>query len=153
MGGVTPAWLAQLALDHAPPPSGWWPLAPGWWGLLIIFITLIATVAYWYTRPTVRLRRIAIRDLKNLQNDFLDDGELARELEHLLRRYALARFGPDQVAKLSGVRWLAFLVEHGGEDLSDDCGANLLRAAYGGNAIAQRESWLSGAQAFIKGNK
>jgi hypothetical protein len=105
---------------------------------------------YWYTRKEVRLRRIALRELKQLQKNS-DDFALARELEHLLRRYALARYGRDSVAGLSGERWLAFVVAHGGAALSGNTGSSLLRIAYGGEAAAHRSAWLSGAQAFIRG--
>jgi hypothetical protein len=151
MGGVTTDWLSQLAPPHAPPPPGWWPLAPGWWALLILFGVLSAALIYWQTRPDVRLRRIALRELKNLQTTLDDDIALARELEHLLRRYAVARFGRDTVASLSGECWIAFVVEQGGAALLGESGANLLRIAYGGEAAADRTAWLTGAQAFIKG--
>ena len=151
MGSVTPDWLAQLAPPHAPPSPGWWPLAPGWWALLMLFIVASAVLFYWQRQPAVRLRRIALRELKNLQATVSDDIALARELEDLLRRYAVARFGRDTVAHLSGERWLAFVVERGGVAWSGESGANLLRAAYGGEAVAHRAAWLTGAQAFIRG--
>ena len=151
MGSVAPDWLTQLAPAHAPPPPGWWPLAPGWWVLLILLGAVAAVIIYWQRHPLVRLRRIALRELANLQTTISDDMTLARELEHLLRRYAVARFGRDTVACLSGERWIAFVVEHGGVAWSGDSGASLLRAAYGGAANADRPAWLSGAHAFIRG--
>ena len=149
MGSITPDWLAQLSPPHAPPPAGWWPLAPGWWLLLAMLLLGSGGFIYWYTRKGVRLRRIALRELKQLQKNS-DDFDLARELEHLLRRYALARYGRDSVAGLSGERWLAFVVAHGGAALSGNTGSSLLRIAYGGEAAADRSAWLSGAQAFIR---
>jgi hypothetical protein len=151
MGNVTSDWLAQLAPPHAPPPPGWWPLAPGWWALLLVFAAVTGALIYWYSRKDVRLRRLALRELKKLQANSDDDIALARDLEHLLRRYAVARFGRDEVAGLSGERWLAFVVERGGVTWSGESGASLLRAAYGGTATAHRAAWLTGARAFIRG--
>ena len=151
MGSVTPDWLAQLAPAHAPPPPGWWPLAPGWWGLLILLMILIAVWVYWQRHPVIRLRRLASRELKKLHTENLDDIALARALEHLLRRYAVARYGHDTVAGLSGERWIAFVVEHGGAAWSGDSGNKLLRLAYGGTATADRSAWLAGAKTFIRG--
>lgn len=151
MGSVTPDWLSQLAPAHAPPPAAWWPLAPGWWVLIILLLGIVAALVYWQRRPSVRLRRVALRELKNLHESVVDDIAFACELEHLLRRYAVARFGRDRVASLSGVRWIAFVVEHGGSEFSGESGASLLRAAYGGGKNVQRSSWLSGAQGFIRG--
>ena len=151
MDNVTPDWLKQLAPAHAPPPPGWWPLAPGWWGLLILILVVITLFIYWNRRPDVRLRRTGLRELKHLKASATDDFVLARELEDLMRRFALARFGHDTVASLTGERWLTFVVEHGGSAFSGDIGLSLLRAAYGSSVTTNREAWLAGTEAFIKG--
>lgn len=153
MGKVTPDWLSQLAPAHAPPPPGWWPPAPGWWGLAVLLVLVIAALVFWLRRPAFRLRRAALRELKMLEAAHSDDIDLARELEHLLRRYALARFGRDTVAALSGERWIAFIVTHGGTAWDGDSGAKLLRAAYGGATDTDRTRWLAGARAFLKRHK
>lgn len=151
MGSVKADWLTQLAPAHAPPPPGWWPLAPGWWGLAMLLALTIAAAMYWHFRPSVRLRRVALRELKSLETTLSDDIALARALEHLSRRYAVARFGREAVAALSGERWIAFVVAHGGTAWAGDSGTSLLRAAYGGTVQADRANWLAGARAFLKG--
>ncbi|MBK8399801.1 MAG: DUF4381 domain-containing protein [Propionivibrio sp.] len=150
---MNPDWLAQLAPPHAPPPAGWWPLAPGWWGLATLIAIVIAGTAYWNTRPGVRLRRIALRKLERLEALTSDDKGLANQLEHLLRRYAVARYGHDAVARLNGDQWIDFVVAHGGSDWAGAAGRNLLHAAYGGQATIDRSLWFRGARAFIKGRK
>jgi hypothetical protein len=152
MGGMTPAWMQQLAPDHAPPPPGWWPPAPGWWLLSLLLLVALALALHAYFRPPRRLRRLALRELARLERAAAgDDAALARGLEHLLRRYALSHFGRDQVARLNGEEWLAFVVGHGGKALAGSAGASLLRAAYGGGVAAERERWLAGARAFLRG--
>ena len=153
MGNVNPDWLARLAPIHAPPPSGFWPPAPGWWGLVILLAMLIAAFVYWQHRPETRLRRIALRELGVLEAAVSDDVDLAHQLEHLLRRYAVARFGRDAVANLAGERWIAFIVAHGGQAFVGDAGASLLCIAYGGTAACDRANWLAGARAFIRGGR
>jgi hypothetical protein len=150
MGGVTPNWLAQLAPEHAPPPPGWWPPAPGWWILLALAALAIAFLIYRFLHPNLRLQRAALDQLRILETSPIDDGVLARELEHLLRRYAVARFGYDRVAGLSGKRWIAFVIEHGGNAWTTDAGTSLLRAAYGGDASVDRTVIMAGARAFLK---
>jgi hypothetical protein len=150
MNGAQPDWLAQLAPPHAPPPPGWWPPAPGWWILAILLIAALAALIYWWTRPNMRLRRAALREFKRLQASAADDADLARGLEHLVRRYAISRFGREPVAVLSGERWLAFVIAHGGAAWAGDAGSSLLRAAYGGTAQADRARWLAGARAFLE---
>lgn len=148
---MKPDWLSQLAPAHAPPPPGIWPPAPGWWVLAILISMLIAALVYRQRRPDVRLRRIALLELRVLETSALDDIQLAHRLEHLLRRYAVARFGRDVVASLAGERWISFIVAHGGVAWEGETGANLLRIAYGGTALADRANWLAGAYAFIRG--
>lgn len=154
MTGATPDWLSQLAPPHAPPAASWWPLAPGWWLLLLAVVMTLSVLAYRYTRPVYRLRRAALQELKQLQASIVDDIELAGELELLMRRYAVAHFGRDAVAGLSGERWLAFVIERGGEAWAGESGSSLLRITYGGSATTTyRDAWLAGAEAFIRRQK
>ena len=153
MGSMKPDWLSQLAGAHAPPPPGWWPLAPGWW-LLIALLVLTTWFIWWrYRQPHNRLRRAALRELVQLSSGAQDDAAFARALEHLLRRYAVARFGRQMVAGLSGERWIDFVVAHGGADWRGTAGSALLQAAYGGIHQPERARWISGARAFIKAKR
>lgn len=162
---MTPTWLSQLAPDRAPPPLDWWQLAPGWWGLALLLL-LATGVGWWWLgrwrQPVARWRRAAWRELAQLQSvsgdNGSDDATVARGLQHLLRRYALVRYGRAAVAPLSGEAWIAFVVEHGGSDWAGETGRHLLRSAYGGAAprprgtepLAHREKWIAGAQSFLK---
>jgi hypothetical protein len=148
---MKPDWLAQLAPAHAPPPPGLWPPAPGWWGLALLLLLGIVALLVVLNRPPRRLRRTALRQLARLEQAGHGDADLARQLEDLVRRYAVARFGRDTVAGLAGAAWIDFVVAHGGSDWTGDSGATLLRAAYGGQAPGNRASWLAGARGFIKG--
>ncbi len=146
-------WLKQLAPPHAPPPPGWWPPAPGWWLLLLLLVLLVAGLIYWYLRPSRRLRRIALRELAHLKMHAHDDFQLARDLQDLLRRYAIAAYGRETVANLSGEEWLAFIAAHGGKELAGEAGQHLLHAAYGGLNLHDRSPWLQGAQNFLRGRQ
>lgn len=150
MGSMNNDWLKQLAPAHAPTAMGWWPLAIGWWGVILLLILVIAGLMYWLFRPSYRLRRLTLRELNRIEKSGNDDAELAQEIEHLLRRYALTRFGREQVAGLSGEHWIAFVVAHGGDAWAGESGRKLLQAAYGGQVHADRSNWLKGARAFIQ---
>jgi hypothetical protein len=153
---MSASWLSQLAPDRAPPPPPLWPPAPGWLALALL-LALGGAFAWGWRRwrrqrgPSLRgWRRIALRELARLEAAAADDATLARRLQQLLRRYALARYGRAAVAGLSGEAWLAFVVAHGGADWAGAVGAALLRCAWGGaGAGAERERWLGGARAFI----
>jgi hypothetical protein len=146
-------WLDQLAPEHAPPPPPWWPPAVGWWIAAATCVVLVAALAAWRRfsahAPARRLRRAAFSELAHIRS-YDDDGAAARDLQRLLRRYALAVFGADRVAPLAGDAWLDFLARHGAEGLAGDSGRQLLGAAFGNRAAAQRESWLAAAEAFIR---
>jgi len=146
-------WLKQLAPPHAPPPAGWWPPAPGWWVLALLTLAIVAALIYWYRRAPSRLRRAALRELKQLESRRGDDLQLAGELQDLLRRYAVASYGREAVANLSGESWLAFIVAHGGKELAGEAGQSLLRAAYGSRLLNDRTPWLQGARGFLRGKR
>ncbi|MGH8460282.1 MAG: DUF4381 domain-containing protein [Stenotrophobium sp.] len=149
MGVVSNDFLKQLAPAHAPPPPGWWPPAPGWWLLAALLLVTIVLLLMWLRQPRRQLRRIALRELEQLEIAGVDDADLARGLEHLLRRYALARYGHGSVARLSGESWINFVAAHGGTALAGEPGRDLLRAAYGSGGSCRPE-WLSGVRSFLK---
>jgi hypothetical protein len=147
-------WLAQLAPAHAPLPVGWWPLAPGWWVLLVLVIATTVGICLWYRSQPRRLRRSGLRELAKLEATTVGDAAVARALENLVRRYAVARYGRETVAGLSGSRWLAFAVAHGATQWEGDTGSALLQAAYGGTPQqTDRARWVAGARAFLKARR
>lgn len=147
---MKPDWLAQLAPPHAPPPPGWWPPAPGWWVLALLVLAAVAALAYGWARPHRRLRRAALRALIELERSNPDDLRLARGLQNLLRRHAVARYGREKVARLAGADWIDFMVARGASEFAGPAGEALLRAAYADAAPGERYPWLAGARAFIK---
>ena len=152
LNSPSPAWLDQLAPAHAVAAPGLWPLAPGWW-LLIGVALLCAAAFYAWRRHRRSLRHLALNELTRIENGAADDAALARDLENLMRRFAVARYGRDQVARLSGDAWIAFVTAHGGSALAGDSGQQLLRAAYGAGANADRAQWLRGARGFLRSRR
>jgi hypothetical protein len=170
-------WLAQLAPEHAPAPPGWWPPAPGWWVSAAIAVTLAGVLIHWWRNPRRRLLRAALAELQMIRAQTVDAAATARALENLLRRYALAVFGAEATARLTGDAWLAFVGAHGGRvgapAAADAWGRSLLAACFGGgggareggprtaadatpedgpptSADATRESWFRGAERFLR---
>ena len=154
VGTAQPDWLAQLAPSHMPPLVGWWPLAPGWWALMLLLIAFIVGIGLWCRRPIQLLRRSGLRELAKLESETLGDAALARALEHLVRRYAVARYGREAVAGLSGNRWLEFAIVRGAVQWQGVVGEALLQAAYGGTpGRSERVRWVAGTRAFLKARK
>lgn len=99
---------------HLPEPVSWWPLAPGWWFVIIV----VAMVLIWLSRRAFANwranapRRFAVRELGNIENDYLQHGspvQLAQQISELLRRSMLAYAPRDEVAGLTGEHWLQWL--------------------------------------------
>jgi hypothetical protein len=148
---MNPSWLTQLAPEHAPPPPGWWPPAPGWWIAAALVLAAAAGFAWWWRRdPHRRRRRSAFRELRRIGASDAEAPEFARAIENVLRRFAMAVFGGDRVARLGGEAWLSFVGSEGGESLAGDTGRSLLSAAFGGRARDDRERWLAAANDFVR---
>lgn len=142
--------LDQLAPAHAPKAPGLWPFAPGWWAVIFLLFAILVAITIWQRRLVVRQRRSALRELQQLDKTVIDDSCFASDLENLLRRFAVARFGHEAVARLSGDPWIEFMATRGGSALAGDAGKNFLRAAYGGGSRPDRANWLIGARGFFR---
>jgi hypothetical protein len=99
---------------HLPEPVGWWPLAPGWWLLLVLALMGMALLIRQWYRAWSRnaARRQALRVLDARVADYARHGNAVRlgsELSELLRRTMLAYAPRADVAGLTGDDWLAWL--------------------------------------------
>jgi hypothetical protein len=121
---------------HLPEAIGWWPLAPGWWFLVALAVLGLGYLLYkaflkWRWNAA---RRMALRELARVQGEYqsgLDAVTLATELSELLRRTMLAYARRDEVAGLTGKRWLQWL-DHGldGEPFTNGSGQVLESLPY-----------------------
>ena len=106
--------LANLHPLREPDLIGWWPLAPGWWLLLVTVLLGLATLAYFLVRRyrANAYRRRALSQLHVLHEEYLADADASRYITRtnaLLKSVALRAYPPRQVAANSGEEWLAFL--------------------------------------------
>lgn len=106
--------LAQLHDIHLPKAIQWWPLAPGWYLLAAIILTVCSTSLIWLYRRYTRnkAKRLALRLLITIERDHLRDGDSqlsSTRVSELLRRVAIAYYPRTQVAKLHGKAWVVFL--------------------------------------------
>ena len=99
---------------HLPDAVGWWPLAPGWWVLLLLLVVTLGYGLYraYRSRQHNAARRFALRELSRFEAEYLehrDPVRLGKELSALLRRSMLAYADRDEVAGLTGEAWLEWL--------------------------------------------
>lgn len=117
--------LAALHPLREPGLIGWWPLAPGWWILIVITIGLLAAVAlFFYRRYRANAyRRQAMLQLEGLHKDWLssnDSRSYLTGINALLKSVALRVYPLPDVASSNGDAWVDFL--------------NLTLTAKGGNS-------------------
>ncbi|UVC11867.1 DUF4381 domain-containing protein [Rhizobium sp. TH2] len=114
----TEAALKSLNDIVVPPPISYIPQTWGWAALAVIFAMLLALGLWrWIRRwQANRYRREALAELETLSEHGMMQNGPARfdqELAELLKRTALAAWPREEVAKLSGSDWAAFLKRHG----------------------------------------
>jgi hypothetical protein len=99
---------------HLPDALGWWPLAPGWWFLILLAASGLVYFLYkeflkWRRNAA---RRVALSELRRVRTEYeagADALVLAKELSELLRRATLAYAPRGEVAGLTGESWLEWL--------------------------------------------
>ncbi|KTC76984.1 DUF4381 domain-containing protein [Legionella brunensis] len=106
--------LNQLHDIQLPEPIGWWPLAPGWYVLLVALLVVGGSLFYIAYRRYKhgRAKREALHLLINLQKEYERDHDSqlsSMKISELLRRVALVYFPRQQVASLQGQEWIEFL--------------------------------------------
>lgn len=106
--------LAQLRDIHLPDPASGWPPGPGWWLLGAAAILLTLAVVYWGLRRyrANAWRRQARSAMDNAFHEWREAGDTRAYLQavnEILKRAALRQFPREQVARLNGAGWEAFL--------------------------------------------
>lgn len=105
--------VQQLHDIHIPPSIKMWPLAIGWWLLIIgsfCFVGIFGFAIFYLKH--FRIKKTLLDACKNIQQQYEFDHNAAKALNALsilLKRAALQYYPRDQVAGLHGEEWLKFL--------------------------------------------
>lgn len=94
-----------------PPPVPFWPPAPGWWILGILFLALLIVSTRWIWRQYQRGAPIrqAKRELQDLRNLELDDALFCERLAVLQRRVVASRSTQTSALAATGSQWAEIL--------------------------------------------
>ncbi len=105
--------LVQLADVVNPTEIGYWPLAPGWFGVgvLLLCLGLIGAGYRWAHWRRHRYRSLALQELSLAGRNGVDS--VAHMLE-VLRRTTLMAYPRERIVGLSGDAWLAFIERSAG---------------------------------------
>lgn len=103
--------LLNLKDIHLPNAINIWPLAPGWY-LLVLLIALCSYLIYkFYSKR--KIKRVALKMLKQQKKDYLlslkPSTIISANISEILKRVALHYFTRDKVAHLQGEAWIKFL--------------------------------------------
>ena len=98
---------------HLPGDVSWWPLAPGWWITVGLFL-LAAAVVYILklSQQRQQLTKQSMEEFSSLVEKYQKDGDaksLVSGVSELLRRVSVTQFSDETVAGLTGKAWLEFL--------------------------------------------
>ena len=150
--------LSDLRDIHLPDPVSWWPPAPGWWMVLGLAVVLIVLAVWGYRRLRVpRIYRTARHELQGLREAYAanrEDHKLVTGLSVVLRRYAMALYGREQVAGLTGQQWLTFLNKTGNTNtFSSGVGNVIVSVPYGSQVPVHGEALLTAVERWLKGNR
>lgn len=138
--------LDQLADIHLPDSVSWWPLAPGWWILICLFVLVIVALVFWRKRKLKhRYRHHAVTLLQQAYAQYQTDQQSAvylQQASELLRRAARTSYGSLFNPTIKGEAWLQWL-DQSCPDLKQkfvsDPGRLLLSGPYQKNPQAELE--------------
>lgn len=149
--------LDQLKDIHLPPEASVWPLAPGWWVVVLLCMVLVglAFIFFLKRRRIQRFRRSVVgmlHDIRLPENES-DTPRFLGEVSVLLRRVAIHCYPRMDVASLSGERWLLFLDEKGDTDrFMHGVGQALAEGPYRIHTAAEAERLRQLAESWIQRN-
>ena len=108
------ASLSRLEDIVLPGPVSWWPPAIGWW----ILASLSIIAAAWFAVRALRqwranaYRRAALAELHTVQTN--------AAVAEVIKRTALAAFGREQIASMSGLQWCQWLESRCATPISEE---------------------------------
>lgn len=158
--------LSQLADIHLPDPVSIWPLAPGWWLVIVLLIAGLCWLGYQSVRKFILNRRLqtaqreleksiqAYRDtVNNKDSDHNKAGlDYLYAVNAVLNRVALYTDPKHarEIAKLTGKQWLEYLDHsYGGTEFTEGHGKVLAEGQYRPIFSAEVESLYTLAHNWI----
>lgn len=154
---ATTSPLDQLADIHLPDSLSWWPLAPGWWVLIALFIIAIIGFFIWRTRKQQNYYRlVAQQELAAIYTQYQQSQDTAaylHSLSVLLRRTAITAYPQSFNASIKGAEWLSWLdavCPALNQKFSSELGQSLLTSAYQKNPQVDATGLYQLSEQWIK---
>lgn len=146
--------LDQLKDIHLPSEVSWWPLAIGWWALLVlVLLGCFLLWRIWKKKQQYKQQHSVMSEAFDTlaADSTLDDREWLGELSALLKRIVISLHGRDAGAGLVGQDWLYFLDKQGNTDqFSKGVGQVLESAPYQESVQYDRSELLALVKQWLK---
>lgn len=115
----------ELRDIHLPVEPGFWPLAPGWWALIVVGIILGYLLArvYLQLRKSRQLNHLMQNELNAVNSSYQqhkNKHQLASDISQLLKRFVLHVLKDNDAAALSGEKWVDYLNQQIGMSYFDE---------------------------------
>jgi hypothetical protein len=139
--------LLQLNPLHLPPTPSWWPPAWGWLALIgsvIAFFLLVVLL--------VRMRMMKLAPKKAALRIFTlsKDKMTPSDAIELVRQAALSYFPRDDIAKLTGHEWYAFLDSYAPKTLFTHNEATWQKALYHKESVPNSSHLVNDCQEWVE---
>lgn len=142
--------LADLKDLQLPDAVSIFPLAPGWYAVIILLVLIALALGYWQIRNLRKQRKVAnivgLLDSIELQ----DNPQLLAEVSILLKRVAREKFPEQQPQNLFGEKWLQFLDSSGKTTEFTQGAGRILLEVYQNKALENPSACLAVVKAWLK---
>lgn len=110
--------LSQMKDIHLPEVPNFWPLAPGWWLILLGSLLLLVCLLLHLRKPfkKYRQRKAFLSIFKRIEQKYAytkDKTALLEDINTFLKRVCLSLYSHQSIASLTGEQWLVFLDQSG----------------------------------------
>lgn len=144
--------LDQLRDIHLPEPISWWPLAPGWWLVIIggcLLLGWLITLFYRHYRAGL-YRRQALRKLKQLSS--MQGPPQLGELFELLKQTAISAYPNHHPGSRSIEPFIRFMQHSCNRPVFNQLSADMEKVLYSSSSLETHEinSLIVDAKTWIK---
>lgn len=144
----------ELRDIHLPTDPGFWPLAVGWW-ILIVVIGIMAYFAYkkWTKLKQLKqVNRLLQDELLSIREHFKqhqDKHRLAADVSELLKRFVRHVLKDSNATSLTGEDWIEYLNSRVGSGVFTQYHAELTQAQYVKNIEFDVPSLLATVKSYF----
>jgi len=128
----------QLRDIHLPADPGYWPLAPGWWLLIVLVLITVYFLVKKLNKMrqrkhTIQLLQSKLSQLRENYNQHKSKHRLAVEISDLLKRFVRHVLNDSQATALSGKEWINYLNKLSNSEVFTEFKQELTQAQYSPN--------------------